>query len=52
MKDLPHHESIIKLVEYNWEGVLKKGSGETKEVLYVVLEYAEGGDLFDYVFTI
>jgi serine/threonine protein kinase len=31
---------------------MQKSNGEVKDVLYVVLEYAEGGDLFDYVFTI
>lgn len=52
LKDLPPHENIINLVEYNWDGVCKRSSGSEKEVLYVVLELAEGGDLFDYIFTV
>lgn len=51
LKDLPPHENIIQLIDYNWEGVQVKKPGVERDVLYVVLELAEGGDLFDYVFT-
>jgi serine/threonine protein kinase len=51
LKDIPMHENIIGLVEYNWNGKLIKSNGKTKEVLYVVLELASGGDFFDYVIT-
>ena len=52
LKDLPPHPNVINLIEYNWDGVCKKTSGADKDVLYVVLELAEGGDLFDYIFTV
>ena len=51
LKDLPPHENVIQLIDYNWEGVQVKKPGVERDVLYVVLELAEGGDLFDYVFT-
>ena len=40
------------MIEYNWYGTIKKSNGSEKEILYVVLDLAEGGDLFDYVFTV
>ena len=52
LKDLPAHPNIINLIEYNWEGIQTKDNGHEWEVLYVVLELAEGGDLFDYIFTV
>ena len=52
LKDLPKHENVINMVEFNWNGIMKRSKGSEKEVLYVVLELAEGGDLFDYIFTV
>lgn len=52
LKDLPNHPNIIQLIEYSWDGVQVSSSGFSKDILYVVLELAEGGDLFDYIFTV
>jgi serine/threonine protein kinase len=51
LKDIPMHDNIIGMVEYSWSGKLVKSSGKSKDVLYVVLELASGGDFFDYVIT-
>ena len=45
------HPYIVNLVEYNKEGILEKENGSTKQVFYVVLELASGGELFDFVAT-
>ena len=47
MKQL-EHENITRLVESD-VGEYMKRSGETYRVLYVVLELATGGELFEYV---
>lgn len=52
LQALPSHPNIIQLIEYNWNGIAKKSNGSEKDVLFVVLDLAEGGDLFDYVFTV
>lgn len=52
LKDLPKHPNIIQLIEYNWDGVQTTSSNYNIDILYVVLELAEGGDLFDYIFTV
>ena len=52
LKDLPPHPNVINLIEYNWNGIYKKPPNTDKDILYVVLELAEGGDLFDYIFTV
>ena len=42
------HDNIIKCLEYGSKGIIKKPDGaERKDVLYIVLEFAEGGLLFD-----
>lgn len=51
LQKLPKHKNIIQLVDYNWEGKLLSTSGNTKDVLSVVLELATGGDLFNYIFA-
>ena len=48
------HPNLINLVGFNNKGVLKqvvKGKvvKETKDVIYLVLELAVGGELFDFV---
>jgi serine/threonine protein kinase len=48
MKNL-HHPNILNLVDHNINAIYKKASGESYEVLYMALELANGGDLFDYV---
>jgi len=39
------------LIEYSKDGVVEKASGEKEHVIYIVLELATGGELFDYVAT-
>jgi len=43
-----HHENIINLVS-NGEGILTKGD-KAKKVPYLILEYCEKGELFNYVY--
>ena len=42
------HENIIKQIEFG-VGVYEKTSGKKKEVQFIVLELALGGELFDFV---
>jgi len=39
------------LIEYSKEGVVEKKNGTKEPVIYIVLELATGGELFDYVAT-
>ena len=48
MKKLDH-PNIVKLYEYDENGVKAKRSGETEDVLYLVLELIKGGELFDFI---
>lgn len=43
------HPNILNMVEYSKQGVVKKSDGKSEEVIYIVLELAQGGELFDYV---
>jgi serine/threonine protein kinase len=43
-----NHPNIISVKEFN-EGVIEKVSGEKLPVIYIVLELAMGGEMFDYV---
>lgn len=45
------HPNIVNLVEYSRSGVVENSKGQKKEVIYIVLELATGGELFDYVAT-
>ena len=45
-----NHQNIIQLVEYNLEGEqVLLADGNRILVFYMVLEFAEGGDLFEYL---
>ena len=45
-----NHQNIIQLVEYNLEGeYVYLADGNKILVFYIVLEFAEGGDLFEYL---
>ena len=48
MKEL-NHPYIVNLIEYNQEGILEKSDGRKITVFYIVLELAQGGELFDFV---
>jgi len=39
------------LIEYSKDGVVEKSNGKKEAVIYIVLELAAGGELFDYVAT-
>jgi hypothetical protein len=39
------------LIEYSKDGVVEKANGTKESVIYIVLELATGGELFDYVAT-
>ena len=46
-----NHLNIVNLVEYSKDGVVEKSNGVKEPVIYIVLELATGGELFDYVAT-
>ncbi len=48
MKTLDH-KNIVRIFSAEVNGVLKKPNKTDKEVMYVVLELAENGELYDYV---
>jgi len=39
----------VNLVEYDKDGILEKSNGEKRPAFYIVLELAQGGELFDFV---
>lgn len=43
------HPNIVNLIEYSQDGVVKKADGSQHAVIYIALELATGGELFDYV---
>jgi len=43
------HTNILNMLEYSKDGVVKKSNGTTESVIYIVLELAQGGELFDFV---
>ena len=43
------HNFILNVVETAKEGVMKKDDGKQKSVIYVVLELAPGGEMFDFL---
>ncbi len=43
------HKNIIELKEYNGTAVEKRPSGRTRDVFYIALELAKGGELFEYI---
>jgi serine/threonine protein kinase len=45
------HPNIVNLIEYGKDGVVEKQNGVKEPVIYIVLELATGGELFDYVAT-
>ena len=48
MKGL-NHPNILKLIDGNENGVLIKKNGQKIPCIYMVLEYAPGKELFDFV---
>ena len=44
-----NHLNIVNLIEYSKDGVVEKSDGTKESVIYIVLELATGGELFDYV---
>lgn len=45
------HSNIVNLIEYGKDGTVEKASGKKESVIFIVLELATGGELFDYVAT-
>lgn len=43
------HPNIVNLMEYQKDGSVEKSNGHKEGVMYIVLELATGGELFDYV---
>jgi len=48
MKDLDH-PNILKLIDYKTEAKAVRTDGSKLKLKYMVIEYAEGGELFDYI---
>jgi len=46
-----NHPNIVNLIEYSKDGVIEKSNGTKESVIYIILELAQGGELFDYVAT-
>ena len=46
-----NHPNIVNLIEYSKDGILEKSNLSKEHVIYIVLELATGGELFDYVAT-
>ena len=42
------HENVIKILDFG-NAVYEKENGKNNEVMFIVLELASGGVLFDYV---
>lgn len=45
------HGNIVNLIEYNKDAVVEKSNGHKEPVIFIALELATGGELFDYVAT-
>ena len=45
------HANIVNLIEYGKDGIVEKSNGTKEHVIYIILELATGGELFDYVAT-
>lgn len=43
------HPYIVNLIEYDKEGIVEKANGSKRSAFYIVLELAQGGELFDFV---
>jgi serine/threonine protein kinase len=43
------HGNIIKMIEYNKDGILEKSNGVKEDVIYIVFELVTGGNLLDYL---
>jgi serine/threonine protein kinase len=43
------HENIINLVEIRDRGVYYNKKGKMRELPYVVLELAQGGEIYEYI---
>jgi serine/threonine protein kinase len=43
------HPNIVNLIEYGKDGIVEKSNGTKEQVIYIALELATGGELFDYV---
>ena len=43
------HENILNLFEYKENDEYVKRNGEKRNVMFIALELAEGGELFEYV---
>lgn len=45
------HPNIVNCLGYEESATLKKQNGTEKDVLYIALELATGGELFDFIAT-
>lgn len=43
------HPNILKLLKHSNKGVAKRSDGSQLDVNYMCIEYAEGGELFEYI---
>ncbi len=43
------HKNIVELIDYADDAVEKRPSGKEREVYFLALELARGGELFDYI---
>ncbi len=43
------HANVIKFIECQWDAMYPKKDGETYSVIYIVMELATGGELFNFL---
>jgi len=44
-----NHKYLVNFIDVEINGVYTKKDGTKKKVIYIVLELAEGGELFDFI---
>lgn len=48
LRNMTQHMNVIQILEYGY-GEYQKTSGKKRDCSYIVLELAQGGELFDFV---
>lgn len=43
------HENILRLVDFSEHAIARRSDSKTMSVAYIALEYAENGEIFDFI---
>lgn len=46
-----NNKNIIRIISFKEEGILRSSDGSSAKISYIVLEYAENGELFYYIYN-